>query len=254
MIDLHSHVLPGVDDGAATLADAVALARAIADAGTTVVAATPHVRDDFPTRASTIHSLVGELRAALREDGVPLVVVPGAEVAIDRIPRIPADEIHLLTIDARGRHLLVETPYLGWPANMAFALADLGAAGITPILAHPERNATVQQEPERLRPLVDGGCLVQVTAASLDGTLGRTAHRTARALVAAGLAHLVASDAHGVRGRGLDLSAACATLGDGALARWLTREVGEAVLAGEPAPPRPPSGRARGRRWWRRGS
>ena len=116
------------------------------------------------------------------------------------------------------------------------------------MLAHPERNAEVQEDPERLRPIVDAGVLVQLTAASVDGRLGRAQASASRALLDARLAHLIASDAHAPAIRAIGMTAAAEAVGDDALARWLTHDVPAALLAGAPVPERPQKSRLRLRR------
>ena len=111
--------------------------------------------------------------------------------------------------------------------------------GFGTVLAHPERNLDVQERPELLEPIVAGGVLVQLTAASVDGRLGRRARACARTLLDRRLAHMVASDAHAPEIRAIGLASAVASLGDDALARWLTVDVPRAVLADGKPPPRP---------------
>src|SRR5262249_53852537 len=115
MIDLHSHILPGLDDGAATAADSVALARAAASVGVTTVAATPHVRDDYPTSADQMERGVAALTQALEEAGVSLAIAVGGEVSLDRLDALSDDEVGRFTLGGSGRYLLVEFPYYGWP-------------------------------------------------------------------------------------------------------------------------------------------
>lgn len=239
MIDLHTHILPGIDDGARTLEDALDMARAFVDEGVTAVGATPHVRDDYPTSAETMLQAVATLQRVLDEEAIPLVLLPGAEVAVEWVARLHDTELRRLTLAASGRYLLVETPYHGWPAAIVEQLRRLLAAGFTPVLAHPERNPIVQATPSLLAPLVEGGMLVQVTAASLDGRLGKASRVTGHRLVAAGLAHLLASDAHAAHVRAAGLLTAIDTLQDAALARWLVTDVPLALAHGEGVPPRP---------------
>ena len=247
MIDLHSHILPGVDDGAATMDDALEMARAAAAAGIAAVAATPHVRGGEPIRAEAMQAGLAELRRALAGAGVELEVHGGGEVDLDRLEALPPDELKGFGLGGNPAYLLVEFPYQGWPLDAPRLLFDLRLAGITPVLAHPERNAAVQAKPERLRELVDAGALVQVTAGSLAGRFGSTNRRTAEALVANGLAHLVASDAHDAGRRGWDLPAARAAVGDPALARWLVEEMPRAIVERQPLQPRPATPKKRRR-------
>lgn len=247
MIDLHTHILPGIDDGVRTLAESVELARAAAADGVTILAATPHVRDDFPTSADDMERLVARVRGALRTAAVAVDVRPGGEVALDRLPLLSDDELRRFGLGGNPGYLLVEFPYSGWPLDLADRLFALRAAGITPVLAHPERNPDVQRSPGRLEEVVAAGALVQLTAASLDGRLGRTARATALRLVELRLAHMIASDAHAPDVRAVGMRAAAQTLGDRALARWLTVRVPQAIVSGAPPPPRP----SRRRGWLR---
>lgn len=249
MLDLHSHVLAGVDDGAATLSDSLEIARAAVADGITELTATPHVRADFPTSATTMHRLVDELRELLADEGVPLVLHPGGEIALEHLGSISADELSSFGLGG-GRHLLIEFPYVGWPLDVHERLFQLQLAGFVPVIAHPERSAEVKAAPERLAPLVEAGSLVQVTAASLDGRLGRSAQRAALELVQRGLAHVIASDAHTAAIREAGMGAAAEAVGGGSLARWLTTDVPRAILTGGQVPPRPAA--ADKRPWWRR--
>ena len=157
MIDLHTHILPGIDDGARTLEDALDMARAFVAEGVTAVAATPHVRDDFPTSADVMLQCGRRLQRVLDEEEIPLIVLPGAEVAVDWIARLDEAELRRLTLAGSGRYILVETPYHGWPVELVERLLRLRAAGFTPVLAHPERNPVVQATPSLLAPLVAAG-------------------------------------------------------------------------------------------------
>jgi len=242
VIDLHTHILPGIDDGARTLDDALDMARAFVDEGVTAVAATPHVRDDFPTPAEVMREAVQSLQRVLDREGIPLVILPGAELAVEWVAQLDDTQLRRLTLAASGRYLLVETPYHGWPASVVEQLRRVLVGGFTPVLAHPERNAVVQATPSLLAPLVEGGLLVQVTAASLDGRLGKAPQVTGHQLVAGGLAHVVASDAHAAHVRAAGMLSAVDSIRDEALARWLVTEVPLAVAHGERVPPRPGTG------------
>ena len=245
MIDLHSHILPGVDDGAATLEDSIEIARSAVADGITAVAATPHVRGDYPTSAETMERLVGELRAALQRTGVALDGRPGGAIAFDVLPELADGDLRRFGLGGNSAYLLLEFPYYGWPLRIQDIVFGLAARGFTAVLAHPERNSDVQARPDRLAPLVASGALVQVTAASLDGRLGRTPRAAARRLIDAGLAHLVASDAHAPTVRQIGMSAAAEAIGDESLAQWLTEDVPGAILAGRSIPRRPRSARRR---------
>jgi len=250
VIDLHSHILPGLDDGAADLGESLAIAAACVRDGVELIAATPHVREDFPTTSAEMRRRVDEVRAALEERSVPLELRPGGEVALDRLPDLDADELRAFGLGGNPAYLLVEFPYHGWPLDVHDRAFRMRAAGTTLVIAHPERNDEVQAAPERLEPLVRAGALVQLTAASVDGRLGRRARAASAALLDRGLAHLVASDAHGPLVREAGLAEAARAVGSERLGRWLCDEVPRAIVEGTPIPPRPAEGARRP--WWGR--
>ncbi|MDA0182371.1 hypothetical protein OJ997_18835 [Solirubrobacter phytolaccae] len=232
MLDLHSHIVPGVDDGAEDGSAAVAIVAAAAADGVRVIAATPHVRADFPTTPEQICDGVHALQRLVEPR-----IVRGAEVSLEVAGTLPPEELAAFTL-AGSRYLLVEPPYTGLPLNAGSVLFTLRLAGLIPIIAHPERNPDIQADPGRLRELVDAGALAQLTAGALTGRRGNTALRTARILLDEGLAHLVAGDAHRPLAPNATMSAALATT-DPALAEWLGYGVPAAIVADEPIPPRP---------------
>ena len=242
MIDLHTHVLPGIDDGARSLAESRALALDAAGQGVSVLAATPHVRDDYPTTPEMMEDAVAAVRADFTEQGIPVEVLHGAEIDLGLLWAIPPEELRRLTLAQTGRYLLLEVPYRGWPLALESAVKRLVELGVTPLLAHPERNPEVQDRPDRVGALVEEGALVQVTAASLDGGRDRAAQAAALRLLDLGLVHVLASDAHGSHISREGLGAVARSLGDQALARYLTVEVPGAIIAGEPVPERPQVG------------
>jgi protein-tyrosine phosphatase len=245
MIDLHSHILRGIDDGAGSLQDSVDIARAAVTDGIVAIAGTPHVRDDWPTKAEVMEERVAELRAELELAGVPLDVRTGGEIAVPWVPRLSSEELRRFGLGG-SRYLLIETPYYGWPLELPDLLLSLQEQGFAPVLAHPERNPEVASRPEQLEPLVEAGVLAQVTAASVDGRIGRRVQECGLLLIREGLAHLLASDAHHASVREVGMAEAAKRMGDRALARWLTWDVPAAILADEEIPPRP---RARAGGW-----
>ena len=247
VVDLHSHILPGVDDGARSFEDSVEIAIAAARDGTTVMAATPHVRYDFPTTAATMERLVCELNEILREKGIELQILGGAEIAIQSLQTIGSDELRRFGLGGNPRYLLIEFPYFGWPLSLEFEIENLKRSGITTVLAHPERNPQVQEATARMAPLVAAGALVQLTAASVDGRLGGRCRKAARELIATGHAHLIASDAHRPGLRRPGTTSAAAALRNPELARWLTHDVPAAIVQ-DLAIPTPPRGRHNARK------
>src|SRR4051794_22440955 len=239
MIDLHSHILPGLDDGPRTLAESVDIARAAVADGTVAMAATPHVRDDYPTTAAQIARAVDAVSAELDRLGIPLLLVPGAEIAVPELTSLADTELAQLGLGGNPQALLVELPYAGWPLGLQQEVERLTAAGTLVVLAHPERSPEVVADARKLKVLIEAGAVAQVTAASLEGRMGSTARRVGRELIDRGLAHLVASDAHGPSVRQVGMRAALKTLDNPALARWLGEDVPVAIVEGWELPPRP---------------
>jgi protein-tyrosine phosphatase len=240
VIDLHTHVLPGIDDGARTLEDSRMLARKAALEGIRTMAATPHVRLDWPTHADVMEDAVEALRADFVQQYIPVEIVHGGEVALDLIWEIAPEDLARFTLGQTGRYLLVEYPYRGAAQPILAAVRALRAGGITPILAHPERNPAVQDRPGAVAGLVEAGALVQVTVGSLEPEMDRAVEHAARTLLELGLVHSLASDVHGPHiPRETGLVAAPQLLGDPGLARYLTEEVPAAILAGDPLPQSP---------------
>ena len=236
MIDLHSHVLFGIDDGPDDLEGSLEICRAAAADGIEVLAATPHVRNDHITTAELMLERLEEVRAAA---GSIVTLVPGGEFALEELRR-PLEELQRFGLGGNPAYLLVETPYVGWPLDMADRLFELRMSGITPVLAHPERNMEVQMQPELVEPLVASGTLVQLTAGAVDGRLGGRSEKCSRTLIERGWAHLIASDAHESSVRAVGLRAAADAVG-GELGRWLTDDLPRAIVERRPLPPRPES-------------
>jgi protein-tyrosine phosphatase len=191
-----------------------------------------------------MEAALAEVRAAVREAGLAIEVLPGGEISLEQLDR-PLEELRRFGLGGNPNLLLVEMPFVGWPLDLEQRLFELRASGIQPLLAHPERNSEVQEEPRRVASLVEAGTFVQLTAGSLEGRMGKRAHAAALRLVADGLAHVVASDAHQPESRRGNLEAATESLGDAELARWLTRDVPGALVRGEPVPERPARRRKR---------
>ena len=252
MVDLHCHILPGLDDGAPDLETALQMARiAVAD-GVTDVVATPHAEDGFyRTDAASIRVATAAFRTALAAAGIPLRVHPGSEVHVHpELPRrVAAGE--LLTVQDAGRCVLIELPVTSIPPYTETLMHDLRVSGITPILAHPERHAVLRDDHDRLAEWIGEGMLVQITGASLTGQMGRRAQQAAEMMVFRRLAHLVASDGHSPDRRPPQLRAAYDALvkidGD-ASARFARNAL--AVLAGDPVTvPEPEPKKRRWRLW-----
>jgi protein-tyrosine phosphatase len=255
MIDLHSHILPGIDDGPANMEESVSAAQRAREDGVRTVAATPHVREDHPrVRPAELAPRCETLRKHLAEAGVDIAVVPGGEVDLAWAGQASDQELQLVSYGQRGLDLLVETPYGPLPTTFEDLLFSLQARGYRILLAHPERNPTLKAEPERLEALVARGVLVQVTAKAFAATGSRTeSQRLAVDIVERGLAHVIASDSHGraIQRTPLSEAVAIAEKRIGERARWMVTEAPAAIIAGEVLEAGPSPARRR-RRFLRR--
>jgi protein-tyrosine phosphatase len=255
VIDLHSHVLPGLDDGPPTPAAALALARAAVAAGTRTIAATPHIDRGFAVEPLAIPGAVEDLRGALRDEGIALDVVAGGELALDRAGDLGDDELDAIRLGG-GPYLLLECPLTVHAGPLETHVSALQLRGYKVLLAHPERCPALQRDPGRLRDIVAHDALCSVTASAFSGKFGRPARSMAQAMLREGLVHDIASDTHDEERRppALRDGLAAAGIADSALAAWLTEEVPAALLAGAPLPARPEAPRrslaARLRRAW----
>lgn len=198
-VDIHCHCLPGLDDGPATMAEAVALCRALAEDGCTTVIATPHQlgRYDGLNAPSLIRKAVSDLNVALVKQDVPLGVVPGADVRADERISALLDAGGLLTLADLRRHLLLELPAEIF-LDLRPLIGELADRGITTIISHPERNAYLMRRPDAVRPWLEKGALLQLTAAGLCGDFGPAVEQAAWHYLETGTAALVATDAHDV--------------------------------------------------------
>ncbi|MHC4564680.1 MAG: tyrosine-protein phosphatase [Planctomycetota bacterium] len=195
--DIHCHCLPGLDDGPATMVESLELCRMLAGQGIAVVVATPHQlgRFDGYNEATTVREVVHRLNGSLRDNGIPLEVVPGGEVRVDeRICRLLAAD-KVLTLSDRGRHILLELPHQVF-IDIEPLLVELLSTGIQPIISHAERIAALVAQPEVLFRWLDRSAHLQITASSLLGELGPAVQETAWRFLSSGVAELVATDAH----------------------------------------------------------
>lgn len=254
MIDLHTHILPGVDDGAPDMETSLAMARAAHDAGVGTLVATPHVNSRYEQTSASIARRVGELNLALARAGVPVAVVTGAEVSLSSVSALDLDELAALCV-GNSDCLLVESPYRTDADYIEDVLFDIQLKGLRPMLAHPERAPVFQRDVERLARIVDRGVLCSITAGSLAGRFGGTVYRFALQLVERGLVHNIASDMHDVDRRPPGLLDGLRA-GDEDLpgladqARWFTDDAPMAILQSATLPdrPDPPQMRRRGLR------
>ncbi|HZF08069.1 MAG TPA: CpsB/CapC family capsule biosynthesis tyrosine phosphatase [Thermoanaerobaculia bacterium] len=247
MIDLHCHILPGIDDGARSLADAVAMCRAAAAAGCEAMVATPHQRRGLWWNGDPheIAALCQELAAQVEGE---IRLFSGGEIHVDseilaEVNRLGAGEAAEILPLAGSRYLLLEFDANGTSPAAADLVHEIVVAGFRPVLAHPELIPFLAEDDAVVAHLVGLGATAQVTAMSVTGDFGRRAQSATHRLIDAGLAHFVASDAHDLVRRPPGLDKAFRTLRE----RWgeelalrLTTDNPRAVLDDRPLPDPPP--------------
>ncbi len=230
MIDLHVHILPGIDDGARSLQDSLDMARLAVSDGINSMVATPHViKGSYNNKKENIIQAVDNLNQEFLKHGINLLVYPGAEYMLDPdLPRL-LEEGQLLTINDGGRYLLIEFPMMGVPPYATQTLYEIKLLGVTPIIAHPERNTAFIQEPELLEPFLEMGSLSQVTSGSLTGLFGRKIKGLGWHYVSRGMCHLISTDAHSSGKRGPFLSEVY-----GAVVQSFGQELGDLLVSDNP--------------------
>jgi protein-tyrosine phosphatase len=206
MIDLHCHLLPGLDDGAADEGVALAMARAFLDQGVQIVACTPHILPGlYCNSGPAIRRAVAAFQALLDREHLGLRVLAGADnhIVPDFVTQLRSG--HLLTLNDT-RYVLVEPPHHVAPARLEAFFGEILHAGFVPILTHPERLSWIGRHHHLIGRLVDSGVLLQMTAGSLTGRFGREPRYWAERLLDDGRVHILASDAHDMKQRPPDLA------------------------------------------------
>ena len=244
MIDCHCHLLPGIDDGAKDTEMSVAMAELAAATGTREVICTPHhANGAYTNTRENILRRVREWQEFLLSRGVGIRLRPGSELHL--VPELPAMLANgeALTYNDRDSHALIELPKNFIPQGADTILETLAYQGITPVIAHPERNAELVADPKRASRWVDEGCALQLTGQSCTGDFGPTIKQVCDFWIARGEAHLVASDGHRPRGRAPRLDHAYTELReryDRTTADLLTRDNPARLISGDEleAPPR----------------
>ncbi|HHT74311.1 MAG TPA: hypothetical protein GX008_11435 [Firmicutes bacterium] len=234
MIDLHTHILPGVDDGAEDLVEALQMAEEAVKGGVTVVAATPHFFQ-LPDWGK-IQALAADLQTELDRAGIGLKVVPGGELFMD-IEIIDMAVGQIPTYGANGRYCLVEFPLQQVPLYVEQVFFSLQTKGITPIIAHPERYLAVVNDPNLVLHWIELGCAVQMNSGSILGRFGQKILETARILLEHNMVHVLATDGHGIQRRGMNLPKAFAAvekLIGAERALQLVKGNPELIIKGEP--------------------
>lgn len=213
MIDIHAHILPGLDDGAQDFDTAIAMARIAVKDGIKSIIATPHViKGAYDNSRLDIIKETDNFNRVLKENKILLNIMPGAEYRLEPELLEKLEKGEILTLNDTGRYLLVELPATYVPPFAETVLYKLQLKGVTPILAHPERNEEFMDNPLLLKEMADRGILMQVTAGSLIGIFGKKVQSFALSIIKNGWAAVIASDAHSTGRRSPILSAACAII------------------------------------------
>lgn len=208
MIDLHTHILPFIDDGAEDMEMSLAMLEIAANDGITDIVVTPHfIPGSFDNTMEVVLEQCERLTSAMKEKNLELRVYPGNEVFIS--PETPQllSEGKICSLN-RSRYVLIELPMSLVPEYTASVLYEVRLQGYTPIIAHPERNVMIGKNPGILAELVQQGCLAQVNATSITGLYGKDIQKVVMSLLDKGLVHFVSSDSHTCSGRSPKLSKA----------------------------------------------
>jgi protein-tyrosine phosphatase len=207
MIDVHAHILPGIDDGPRTVADSLLMMKQAQEFGVEAICATPHILDrvtpDLETAIYRAFDLVGR---QAEESGLKVRLLLGSEIYLR--PDVATLRRHgFFSLDRGGRYVLLELPLGRFPLGADRLIYDLRLEGITPVIAHPERSLVKPEQLQQVDGLVRQGALMQINAGSMLGRFGRLAGRMAERLLDQGLVHVIASDAHDVQDRSFRLLA-----------------------------------------------
>ena len=236
MIDLHCHLLPGIDDGPQDMAGTLDMARAHLVAGVTTVAATPHVDWNYANRPPRITEVAAATRTALGEAELGLEVVESGEIAMSLAIDLADEELHALRLGG-GDWILLECPLSPLAVGLDRIVPHLQERGYRILLAHPERSPVIHKTPDLLVQLVADGALTQLTAGSFTGQFGGAVRAFSLQLASRGLVHTVASDAHDTTTRVPGLREPLESAGLGAYVELWCETNPRAILDGADIPP-----------------
>ena len=201
MIDIHCHILPGLDDGPSNMEKAVDMALAAVRSGTSRIIASPHFKNGvFEVSPAMVRASVKMFTRVLEKKKIPLEVLPGAENRISPDSCALLDQGELLPLGS-SRYYLFELPDIFIKQGIIMVLRQLRQREVIPIIAHPERNRTILRHPEMIREFLFENALFQITGKSMTGENGKHCFKIARDMVKEGQAHFVASDGHNIRHR-----------------------------------------------------
>lgn len=209
MIDIHCHILPGIDDGASNFTDSLLMAKQAEAEGIRTIIATPHHQNGrYNNVKADIIEMTAELNAYLQSEKVNIEILPGQETRIygEILEDYEAGEI--LPLANISNYLFIELPSNHVPRYTDQLCFDLQMKGLTPVIVHPERNSELIEHPEKLYKLVQNGAATQITAASFTGHFGKKIQKFTFDLIESNLTHFIASDAHNTKKRGFKMEEA----------------------------------------------
>ncbi|WP_373893853.1 tyrosine-protein phosphatase [Virgibacillus sp. CBA3643] len=235
MIDIHCHILPGVDDGAVSLPESLAMAREAANEGIQKIIATPHHQNGtYRNSRANIIGATDYLNGKLQKEQIPVEILPGQETRIygDMLGDLKRGDV--LPLNEGSGYVLVELPTNHVPEYSTQLLFDMQIAGYKPIIVHPEKNREFLENPDKLYRMVKNGSLTQISAPSVIGKAGRKVQRFSHQLLASNQTHFIASDAHNTKRRGFHLRQAYADVrkSHGNELEYQLMENSEALLIG----------------------
>lgn len=255
MIDIHSHILFGLDDGASSPQEMIEMAKQAVSNGITTIVATPHHKNGvYHNPREAIEKRLMEAQAYLEQHNIPLTLLPGMEIRVYDQVTADLQAADLITYNDKNRHILLEMPHDHVPLYVERTIFELKLAGYVPIIPHPERNRQIQSDPNVLYRLIRLGALAQLTASSIVGRLGKEVQKSCFDMIGHQLVQLIASDAHDTGNRGFLLKEAYEAIrhhfGEDYLHLFL--ESAEAIATGQECPvlaPEKISRRFFGRLW-----
>jgi len=235
MVDIHCHVLPGVDDGSEDIEESLEMLRKSAASGVEIIVATPHlIRGVYETTFPERKQMVADLQNAAEDAGINIRIKPGVECYLSPELLEDADKLRELTIDCNGKYILVELPMQAVPPYAESVIFNLRLQGVVPILAHPARNMRICQDPNVLYELVTKGCLAQLNVGSILGYFGRQIKKVAKILLTHKMVHVVASDMHSSSSHTMDQGVPIVEqLLDQERASFMFSEIPRQIVAGE---------------------
>ncbi|MEE3953525.1 tyrosine-protein phosphatase [Peribacillus frigoritolerans] len=213
MIDIHCHILPGVDDGSSDMKESLNMAKNAVEAGITNIFATPHhLNEKYVNVKMDIIDRIVMLNESLQQENIPLSIHLGQEVRIHRDIFTSLEKEEILTLDDNGTYLLLELPSGRVPTYTQEVIYELLLKGITPIIVHPERNKELNENHKLLFEFVQEGALTQLTSGSIIGNFGKSIQSFSKKIIEHNLAHFIATDAHNIGSRGFTLQQAYETI------------------------------------------